>query len=254
MECMRDHFQHGTVLDNRFRTVAPLNHGSFGMVFLAEDLVTKQEVAIKCLTKPAASQNTAATVPFDEGAEELACHAILKFHRHLVNLVHHFETESHSYLVLEYCSQGDLYEAIRLGHGPLETEHVRRFMLQLLSAVDHMHHRGLYHRDIKPENIFLARDGSVKLGDFGLATPGQQFALEKQSGSKGQGSVDMTRSIGTAMYVAPELQSTSGTNYDSKVDMFSLGIVFFEMCQGFSTAMERINEVSYPSLNCHGLM
>lgn len=210
MECMRDQFEKGQVLDGRFKTIAPLNHGSFGMVFLAEDLVTKQEVAIKCLTKPAASQNTAATVPFDEGAEELACHAILKFHRHLVNLVHHFETESHSYLVLEYCSQGDLYEAIRLGHGPLETEHVRRFMLQLLSAVEHMHHRGLYHRDIKPENIFLARDGSVKLGDFGLATR-SIWSYEA--------------CVGSDRYMAPEQYDPAETGYSpAKADLWSVGI------------------------------
>src|ERR1700761_4086689 len=133
MECMKDNFRMDQLLGGRFRTIAPLNHGSFGMVFLAEDTLTRQNVAIKCLTKPSvASLSTAHTT--DEGAEELACHAILKHHDHLVNLVHHFETEAHTYLVLEYCSQGDLYEAIRLGRGPLETEHVRDFMLQLVGA------------------------------------------------------------------------------------------------------------------------
>ena len=143
MECMKDGFREDQLLDGRFRTIAPLNHGSFGMVFLAEDTQTRQEVAIKCLTKPSIANSGSSALTADEGAEELACHAILKHHDHLVNLVHHFDTEAHTYLVLEYCSQGDLYEAIRLDHGPLQTEHVRRFMLQLISAVQHMHAHGL---------------------------------------------------------------------------------------------------------------
>ena len=209
MECMRDHFQMDQILDGRFRTIAPLNHGSFGMVFLAEDMWTKQEVAIKCLTKVDAS-STSQTLTADEGAEELDCHNVLQRHDHLVNLVHHFETPTHTYLVLEYCSQGDLYEAIRLGRGPLETEHVRRFMLQLISAVDHMHARGLFHRDIKPENIFLTYDGSVKVGDFGLAT-------------KNPWCYDSC--VGSDRYMAPEQYDPAGNGYSpARADIWSIGI------------------------------
>src|SRR4051794_20009426 len=142
MECMKDGFVKNQILDGRFRCVAPLNHGSFGMVFVAEYITTQQQVAIKCLTKPTANPTTPSLLTADEGAEELACHATLRYHDHLVNLLDHFETDAHTYLVLEYCSQGDLYEAIRLGRGPLETEHVRDFMLQLVGAVEHMHSRG----------------------------------------------------------------------------------------------------------------
>jgi len=207
---MKDAFHKDQLLDGRFRTIAPLNHGSFGMVFLAEDLTTHQEVAIKCLTKPSVANHTSSLPTFDEGTEELTCHAILKHHDHLVNLIHHFETESHTYLVLEYCSQGDLYEAIRLDRGPLQTEHVRRFMLQLISAVQHMHDNGLYHRDIKPENIFLAHDGSMKLGDFGLATR----ALYSHEAC-----------VGSDRYMAPEQYDPAVTGYSpAKADIWSIGI------------------------------
>lgn len=209
MECMKDHFHEGQLLDGRFRAVAPLNHGSFGMVFLAEDLVTGQEVAIKCLTKPSASPMDGPTTA-DEGADELACHAILKYHPHLVNLVHHFETKAHTYLVLEYCAQGDLYEAIRVGHGPLQTQHVRKFMLQLISAVEHMHINGLYHRDIKPENIFITADGNMKLGDFGLATR-SLWSYES--------------CVGSDRYMAPEQYDHAGNGYNpAKADIWSIGI------------------------------
>ena len=209
MECMRDHFQHGTVLDNRFRTVAPLNHGSFGMVFLAEDRLTRQEVAVKCLTKGSVAPLDL-SMSYDEGAEELSCHKQLGFHPHLVNLIHNFETHAHAYLVLEYCSQGDLYEAIRGDRGPLQTDHVRQFMLQLIGAVEHMHKKGLYHRDIKPENIFITASGDLKLGDFGLATR-DTWSYES--------------CVGSDRYMAPEQYDHLGNGYSpAHADIWSIGI------------------------------
>merc|ERR1712000_521121 len=160
--------------------------------------------------KPTVANQTSSALTPDEGAEELACHAILKHHPHLVNLIHHFDTEAHTYLVLEYCAQGDLYEAIRLDRGPLQTEHVRRFMLQLISAVQHMHANGLYHRDIKPENIFLTEDGSMKLGDFGLATR-SLWSYES--------------SVGSDRYMAPEQYDPANIGYSpAKADIWSIGI------------------------------
>ncbi|ERF72923.1 hypothetical protein EPUS_08370 [Endocarpon pusillum Z07020] len=206
MECMKDSFVKGQLLDGRFRTVAPLNHGSFGMVFLGEDLKTGREVAIKCSSK---QMNADGAVPQSPDDEELYCHQVLR-HDHLVNLLHHFETGAHTYLVLEYCSQGDLYEAIRLGRGPLETEHVRDFMLQLVSAVEYMHSQGLYHRDIKPENIFLTQDGCMKLGDFGLAT---------------RATWSYEYCVGSDRYMAPEQYDPAGTGYSPcKADIWSIGI------------------------------
>ena len=210
MECMKDEFVMGQLLNGRFRTIAPLNHGSFGMVFLAEDTATGQDVAIKCLTKAAPATTTSSSHDFDERSEELVCHAILNNHDHLVNLIHCFETTAHTFLVLEYCSQGDLYEAIRLGRGPLETEHVRAFMLQLISAVEYMHSHGLYHRDIKPENIFLNQDGSMKLGDFGLATK-SLWSYES--------------CVGSDRYMAPEQYDSAGNGYSpAQADIWSIGI------------------------------
>ena len=210
MECMKNAFVAGQLLDGRFRALAPLNHGSFGMVFLAEDTWTRQQVAIKCLTKPSVIGTESSHLAVDEGIEELACHATLKHHPYLVNLIHHFESNAHTYLVLEYCSQGDLYEAIRLNRGPLETEHVRQFMMQLISAVEYMHARGLYHRDIKPENIFITGDGSMKLGDFGLSTR-QLWCFES--------------CVGSDRYMAPEQYDPAGHGYSpATADIWSIGI------------------------------
>ena len=166
---MKDGFVSGTILDGRYEAVSLLNHGSFGMVFLAKDITTAEHVAIKCLSKVAATKDCP-SVDVDENSVEIACHDRLGNHPNIVNLIRSFETKAHIYLVLEYCPMGDLYEAIRLDRGPRETKNVQEFMLQLVAAVEFMHSKGFYHRDIKPENIFLMQDGSMKLGDLGLAT------------------------------------------------------------------------------------
>ena len=219
MDCMRDGFEQGKLLGGRFLTVSPLNHGSFGMVFAAKDTLTGEDVAIKCITKPGAINNSPcpAAVAVDERSEELAIHSKLGAHPNIVNLVQHFETENHQYMVLELCSNGDLYEAIRVGKGPLETGHVRDFMLELVDAVDHLHSSGVYHRDIKPENIFLTANGAMKLGDFGLATTdtwSTEFA------------------VGSDRYMAPEQFDASVYGYGyspAAADVWAIGIVLLNI-------------------------
>lgn len=210
MECLRDEFTEGFVLDGRFETISPLNHGSFGMVFKAQDLVTGEIVAIKCLTKKSAADEAGLDFAIDDKSEELILHRRLGNHPNIVNLIHAFETEAHVYLVLEYCQQGDLYEAIRVDQGPLETEHVRRFMLELVDAVAYIHSKGIYHRDIKPENIFLSKDGSMKLGDFGLATT-EKWTFET--------------SVGSDRYMSPEQYDSAGAGYSPvQADIWAIGI------------------------------
>lgn len=218
MDCMRDGFTQGKLLDGRYLTVSPLNHGSFGMVFAARDINTGADVAIKCITKAnAAADNCPAAIAIDERSEELDIHSRLSNHPNVVNLVNYFETDSHQYMVLELCSNGDLYEAIRVGRGPLETEHVRDFMLQLVGAIDHLHSKGVYHRDIKPENIFLTSSGSMKLGDFGLATSdtwSTEFA------------------VGSDRYMAPEQFDASVYGYGyspASADIWAIGIVLLNI-------------------------
>lgn len=210
MECLKDKFYEGVVLDGRFETVSPLNHGSFGMVFMAKDLLTNEHVAIKCLTKKSAAGECESSFAVDERSEELECHGRLGAHPNIVNLIHSFETDAHIYIVLEFCSRGDLYEAIRTGTGPLETEHVRQFMLQLVDAVAYIHSMGMYHRDIKPENIFLTQSGEMKLGDFGLATS-DAWSYET--------------TVGSDRYMSPEQYDSAQAGYaPEKADIWAIGI------------------------------
>lgn len=206
---MRDTFNEGFTLGGRYQAQKLLNHGSFGMVYLAKNINTEEQVAIKCLVKPGSPAAAASGLSVDEYSEELLFHSRLGSHSHIVNLLDSFETECHTFLVLEFCPMGDLYEAIRVGRGPLETEHVRDFMLQLVSAVEHMHSKGVYHRDIKPENIFLTQDGDVKLGDFGLATTEE---WTEESG------------VGSDRYMAPEQYDALGGYEPRQADIWAIGI------------------------------
>lgn len=209
MDCLRDSFSTGFNLAGRYEAIKLLNHGSFGMVYLAKDTITEQQVAIKCLVKPGSPAAATSGLTVDEFNQELEFHKILGSHPNIVNLVDNFETECHSFLVLEFCPMGDLYDLIRVGRGPLETEHVREFMLQMVDAVEYMHSKGVYHRDIKPENIFLTSDGTLKLGDFGLATT-EEFSEES--------------GVGSDRYMAPEQYDALGGYEPRQADIWAMGI------------------------------
>jgi serine/threonine protein kinase len=206
---MRNNFTQGALLDDRYTTICPLNHGSFGLVFKAQDVHTGEYVALKCLPKPDLVTGNL-SVLVDLHSEELDIHRHIGAHPNIVNLVHHFETENHIYLVLAYCPNGDLYEAIRAGSSPKETERVREALLQLIDAVAYMHARGVYHRDIKPENIFLSHDRALKLGDFGLAT---------------RDVISNEAAVGSDRYMAPEQMDPPPSGYQSaKADVWAIGI------------------------------
>ena len=144
---------------------------------------------------------------------------------------------------MEFCEKQTLRDLIRRGLYD-EPEEYWRLFRQILEGLAHVHGHGIIHRDLKPDNIFIDMDKIPKIGDFGLATSGQyQKPDSKMSNGNQDTGGDMTRSVGTALYVAPELSSTVAGNYNDKVDMYSMGIIFFEMCYPLGTAMERDKEI-----------
>ncbi|XP_041969530.1 eIF-2-alpha kinase GCN2 [Aricia agestis] len=145
------------------------------------------------------------------------------------------------YIQMEFCEKNTLRQAIDNG---LYQEHFRAWRLfrEILEGLSHVHQKGMIHRDLKPVNIFLDSNDHVKIGDFGLAT--KCFTgLPVQNSNPSQDEVDglLTGKVGTTLYVAPELQqSTTKVMYNQKVDIYSLGIILFEMFhQPFDTGTER---------------
>ncbi|TQS36110.1 hypothetical protein Golomagni_03449 [Golovinomyces magnicellulatus] len=131
------------------------------------------------------------------------------------------------YISMEYCEKQTLRDLIKRGLHKEEKENWRLFR-EILEGLNHIHGMNIVHRDLKPENIFIDAAYNVKIGDFGLATSSQYIITDKIPDMQLH-NADMTRDIGTAFYVAPEVKSSIGGIYTSKVDMYSLGIIFFEM-------------------------
>ncbi|OAA72524.1 Serine/threonine-protein kinase, GCN2 [Cordyceps fumosorosea ARSEF 2679] len=149
------------------------------------------------------------------------------------------------YISMEYCEKRTLRDLISRNLYQNTTE-IWRLFRQVLEGLAHIHGLSIVHRDLKPENIFISSsaDGidNVKIGDFGLATSGQ-FSIDKAAAAGHLETDDMTRSIGTAYYSAPEVRSAAHGMYSTKVDMYSLGIIFFEMCYQPMMGMQKADVI-----------
>ncbi|KAG6037185.1 hypothetical protein E4U41_005274 [Claviceps citrina] len=155
------------------------------------------------------------------------------------------------YISMEYCEKRTLRDLISRSLYK-NTPEIWRLFRQILEGLTHIHGLSIVHRDLKPENIFISSsiDGvdNIKIGDFGLATSGQ-FSVDKVAGNSGGSNNnnletdDMTRSIGTAYYSAPEVRSAANGMYSTKVDMYSLGIIFFEMCYEPMLGMQKADVI-----------
>ena len=148
------------------------------------------------------------------------------------------------YIQMEFCDKQTLRNCIDNDLFK-DTTKVWRMFREIVEGLVHIHTQGMIHRDLKPVNIFIDSKDHVKIGDFGLATAGLINKTREEELVEDAGDVtveeDMTGQIGTAMYVAPELSVSRVTTYNQKVDLYSLGIIFFEMCYPpLATGMERI--------------
>ncbi|XP_036111539.1 eukaryotic translation initiation factor 2-alpha kinase 3 isoform X1 [Molossus molossus] len=110
--------------------------------------------------------------------------------------------------------------------------------LQIAEAVEFLHSKGLMHRDLKPSNIFFTMDDVVKVGDFGLVTAMDQDEEEQMVLTPMPACARHTGQVGTKLYMSPE--QIHGNNYSHKVDIFSLGLILFELLYPFGTQMERV--------------
>lgn len=137
------------------------------------------------------------------------------------NIVKYYETyidEKYIYLVMEYIGGGELFDKIAKQENQVFSEQdASQYMKKLFSALSHMHAQGVVHRDIKPENIMLAKNGELKLIDFGLS-------------KRTQGNKKMKTIAGTPYYMAPEVLDGQ---YDSKCDTWSIGVLLYVFMSGY---------------------
>ncbi|XP_037611501.1 eukaryotic translation initiation factor 2-alpha kinase 1 isoform X1 [Sebastes umbrosus] len=129
-------------------------------------------------------------------------------------------------------------QASKCPYGCVDTEHTLSLLRRILEGVEYIHSRGIMHRDLKPRNIFLhGHDCHVRIGDFGLACRDIIMDGHKSTTSPSSDSTHTT-GVGTFVYAAPE--QLKGSHYDSKSDMYSIGVLAFELFQPFGTEMERV--------------
>ncbi|CAH0562470.1 unnamed protein product [Brassicogethes aeneus] len=144
------------------------------------------------------------------------------------------------YILMALCKQESLKEWL-INNQERNYEFSLNIFIQILNAVEYVHLRGLIHRDLKPSNIFFALDGQIKVGDFGLVKDVED-SLDETKKNISLISNGHTIEVGTQLYMSPE-QLKNG-NYDYKVDIYSLGLIFFELLVPFSTDMERFKILS----------
>ncbi|XP_067847268.1 eIF-2-alpha kinase GCN2 isoform X2 [Heptranchias perlo] len=162
-------------------------------------------------------------------------------------------TVHYLYIQMEYCEKSTLRDTIDQGLYE-DINRLWRLFREILDGLAYIHEQGMIHRDLKPVNIFLDSNDHVKIGDFGLATDHLSNVAGDKQETDGSGSVhfikpdpagNLTGMVGTALYVSPEVQGNTKATYNQKVDLFSLGIIFFEMSHHpMGTASERISVLS----------
>ena len=202
-----------TTLDGRYHVLERLAAGGMGEVFRARDAVLDREVAIKVLHRSLAGDQG-----FVERFRREARAAAGISHPNIVNVHDWGAVDGIYYMVMEYVRGRALRDLLN-AQGRLEPAQAAEVLRQTLVALEHAHRRGIVHRDVKPENILVTTEGVVKVADFGLA---RAFADGRQTQA---GTV-----TGTVQYLAPE--QIRGEPADPRSDLYSLGIVAFELLTG----------------------
>ncbi|XP_045292830.1 hormonally up-regulated neu tumor-associated kinase isoform X2 [Leopardus geoffroyi] len=213
-ERLRD-FQHHKRVGNYLIGSRKLGEGSFAKVREGLHVLTGEKVAIKVIDKKRAKKDTYVTKNL---RREGQIQQMIR-HPNITQLLDILETENSYYLVMELCPGGNLmhkiYEKKRL-----EESEARRYIRQLISAVEHLHRAGVVHRDLKIENLLLDEDNNIKLIDFGLSNC---------AGILGHSDPFSTQ-CGSPAYAAPELLARK--KYGPKIDVWSIGVNMYAMLTG----------------------
>lgn len=141
------------------------------------------------------------------------------------------------YIQMQLCRRESLRNWLDVHSESRNYNEIMRMFCQIVEAMNYVHTKGLMHRDLKPSNIYFSLEGVIKIGDFGLAT---QFEVQ-EVGNYSSSLYYHTRDCGTDLYMSPEQQSKK--NYNSKTDIFPLGIILYELLVPFQTQSERYKAI-----------
>ncbi|WP_163536752.1 Stk1 family PASTA domain-containing Ser/Thr kinase [Gracilibacillus sp. YIM 98692] len=203
----------GHTLSDRYEIIKLIGGGGMANVYLGDDTILNRQVAIKVLRLEYADDDEFIT-RFHREAQA----ATSLSHPNIVNIYDVGEEDQIYFMVMEYVDGMTLKQYIQL-HAPIEVEEVLDIMSQLTSAISHAHENGIIHRDIKPQNMLIDQYGQVKVTDFGIAVALSATALTQTNSV-----------LGSVHYLSPE--QARGGKANRKSDIYSLGIVMFELLTG----------------------
>lgn len=202
----------GKMLDDRYEILEVIGEGGMAIVYRALDHRLNREVAVKIMRDEMAA---------DEEFRRRFCtesHAVAMLsHPNIVAVYDVSHNDNVEYIVMELVDGITLKQYMER-KGVVAWKEVVHFTKQISKALAHAHERGIIHRDIKPQNIMLLRDGTIKVGDFGIA------ALENEVYENNG------EAIGSIHYIAPE--QARGECPDARSDIYSLGVMMYEMLTG----------------------
>ena len=218
-------FSSGEIISGRFRIAGFLGRGGMGEVYKAEDTRLHRLVALKFLPQDLAGYAQSLS-RFQREAEA----ASALNHRNICVVYDVGEQNGRAFIAMEFL-EGETLRDVIMGR-PLELERLLDIGAQVADGLDAAHSKGIMHRDIKPENIFVTSRGDVKILDFGLAKL-QRGAMETSDDEMASEAVELTQhgaALGTAAYMSPE--QARGEKLDIRTDLFSFGLVLYEMGTG----------------------
>ncbi|HYO16926.1 MAG TPA: protein kinase [Thermoanaerobaculia bacterium] len=210
----------GTTLSH-YHILREVGRGAMGQIYLARDTRLNRNVALKMLP-PALVSDERRRRRFDRESKALAA----LNHPNVVTIHSVEEVDGQPFLVMEWIQGRSLEELISPGGLPLER--YLELAIPLIEAVSQAHQAGIIHRDLKPANIMVRDDGVLKVLDFGISRIEQETMIDGHAGTESLTAEGLV--VGTLPYMAPE--QLEGRPVDPRSDIFSLGIILYEMAAG----------------------
>lgn len=206
----------GTQLDGRYNIVRKLGAGGMSAVYEARDKnLDLERVALKLL----APQLVTEKAIVERFRNEVIITRKLT-HPNIVRTFDFGQLDSGQLFLTMECVDGRSLEELRRSHGRLPIPATLRVVAEVLKAIEYAHKEGVIHRDLKPGNVLISDDGAIKITDFGLARSLEINSKLTQAGE----------CVGTPFYMSPE--QVEGTNIDGRADLYSVGIIVYEMLTG----------------------